>query len=59
MYSGFSPGFQAESLKDASAKPEQAGYPLVRGPVSPDPAVSFSFFHDPDGIEIQALERRQ
>jgi lactoylglutathione lyase len=57
-YSGFTLGFRVESLKDETARLEQAGYPLVRGPVSPNPAVIFSFFHDPDGIEIQLVEQR-
>jgi lactoylglutathione lyase len=57
-YSGFTLGFRVDSLKDWTARLEQAGYPLVRGPISPNPAVSFSFFHDPDGIEIQLLEQR-
>jgi lactoylglutathione lyase len=59
VYSGFTLGFRVESLKDGTAKLEQAGYPLVRGPIAPHPAVSFSFFHDPDGIEIQLVEQRQ
>jgi lactoylglutathione lyase len=58
VYSGFTLGFRVESLQEGTAKLEQAGYPLVRGPVSPGPAVSFSFFHDPDGIEIQLVEQR-
>jgi lactoylglutathione lyase len=58
-YSGFSLGFRVESLKEGTAALEQAGYPLVRGPLSPNPAVSFSFFHDPDGVEIQLVEQRQ
>jgi lactoylglutathione lyase len=58
-YSGFSLGFRVDSLKEGTAKLEQAGYPLVRGPISPNPAVSFSFFHDPDGIEIQLVEQSQ
>jgi lactoylglutathione lyase len=58
-YSGFTLGFRVDSLKEGTAKLEQSGYPLVRGPVSPNPAVSFSFFHDPNGIEIQLVEQRQ
>jgi lactoylglutathione lyase len=58
-HSGFTLGFRVESLKDGTAKLEQAGCPLVRGPVSPNPAVSFSYFHDPDGIEIQLVEQHQ
>ena len=56
--SGFSLGFRVESLDAGTALLEQAGYPLVRGPVSPNPAVRFSFFRDPDGIEIQLVEQR-
>jgi lactoylglutathione lyase len=59
VYSGFTLGFRVDSLKDGTAKLEQAGYPLVQGPVSPNPAVSFSFFRDPNGITIQLLEQRQ
>jgi lactoylglutathione lyase len=59
VYSGFTLGFRVESLKEGTARLEQAGYPLVRGPISPHPAVSFSFFRDPDGIGIQLLEQRQ
>jgi lactoylglutathione lyase len=56
-YSGFTLGFRVDSLKDGTAKLVQAGYPLVRGPISPGPTVTFSFFHDPDGIEIQLVEQ--
>lgn len=58
-YSGFALGFRVESLTEGTARLEQAGYPLVRGPLSPNPAVSFSFFHDPDGIEIQLVEQHR
>jgi lactoylglutathione lyase len=57
-YSGFSLGFHVESLEAGTAKLEQAGHPRIRGPISPNPAVSFSFFHDPDGIEVQLVEQR-
>jgi lactoylglutathione lyase len=55
-YSGFSLGFRVDSLKEGTARLEEAGYPPIWGPVSPGPAVSFSVFHDPDGIEIRLVE---
>ncbi len=54
--SGFSLGFRVESLEEATRMMENAGYPLLRGPISPNPNLRFSFFHDPDAIEIQVLE---
>lgn len=56
--SGFSLGFRVKSLNEATRMMENAGYPLLRGPFSPNDAVRFSFFSDPDGIEIQLLENR-
>ncbi len=55
-HSGFSIGFRVESLDEAARRLESAGYPLLRGPLSPDPSVRFSFFRDPDGTEIQLAE---
>ena len=57
-FAGFSVGFQVDSLEEATKKLEDAGYPRIRGPVSPSPRSIFSFFHDPDGVEIQLLERK-
>jgi lactoylglutathione lyase len=57
-YSGFSIGFVVESLESATEKMEKSGYPRIRGPLSPNPTVAFSFFHDPDGVEIQLLEHK-
>ena len=56
IYSGFSIAFVVESLRESTEKMEKAGYPCIRGPLSPNPTVAFSFFHDPDGVEIQLLE---
>lgn len=53
---GFSIGFRVNSLDEATRRLERAGYPLLRGPVMPGPAIRFSFFRDPDGIEVQLLE---
>ena len=56
VFQGFTIGFEVDSLEAWTKKTEDAGYKLIRGPNSPNPTVRFSFFHDPDGIEIQLLE---
>jgi len=58
-FSGFSVGFEVESLEDATKKLEAAGYPKIRGPISPSPQTAFSFFKDPDGVEIQLVESKR
>jgi lactoylglutathione lyase len=57
-YNGFSIGFTVDSLEESSKKLEAAGYAKVQGPVSPNPHVIFSFFHDPDGVEVELVENR-
>lgn len=54
--SGFTLGFEVESLADATAMMTAAGYPCVRGPIEPSAGVRFSFFIDPNDIEIQLTE---
>ena len=58
-FAGFSVGFEVPSLEEATKKMEEAGYPKIRGPISPSPQVIFSFFKDPDGVEIQLLENKR
>jgi lactoylglutathione lyase len=58
-YSGFSVGIEVDSLEAATERMKQAGFPRIRGPVSPSPGVSFSFFHDPNGVEIELIERKR
>lgn len=53
---GFSIGFEVESLEKATLEMEKQGYKLLRGPVSPGPKVSFSFFAGPGSEEIQLIE---
>lgn len=55
-YAGFSLGFRVDSLDEASAKMEAAGFPIGHGPISPAPGTRFSFLKDPDGIEIELIE---
>ena len=58
-YTGFSIGFNVESLEETTALLEQKGYPLLRGPISPNPSVTFSFFAGPGNIEIEILEYKK
>jgi lactoylglutathione lyase len=53
---GFSLGITVESLSEAVAQVEAAGYPVFAGPIQPNPHVRFCFVHDPDGHEVQLLE---
>ncbi|NLW78182.1 MAG: VOC family protein [Ruminococcaceae bacterium] len=57
-YSGFSIGIEVASLDEATARLGQAGFPVIRGPVSPDGATRFSFIQDPNGIEVELIEYR-
>jgi lactoylglutathione lyase len=57
-YAGFSIGFDVSSLEETTALLEEKGYHRILGPISPNPAVSFSFFSGPGGIEIEIMERR-
>ena len=56
VFSGFSVGFAVDSLDAATKKMEEAGYKKIRGPISPNPSIKFSYFPDPDGAEIQLME---
>jgi lactoylglutathione lyase len=57
-YSGFSLGFAVDSLEQATLDIEAAGCQKIRGPISPNPNVSFSFFRGPDGIELELIESK-
>ncbi|MDR3165918.1 MAG: VOC family protein [Synergistaceae bacterium] len=58
-YTGFSIGFDVPSLKETTALLEGKGYLRIKGPISPNPAVVFSFFSGPGGIEIEILEYKK
>lgn len=53
---GISIGFEVEDLTYATKTMADHGYPLRRGPLSPNPHIRFSFFTDPDGYEVQLAE---
>lgn len=54
---GVSFGLETNDLDGLTAKLEQAGYP-VRGPLSPNPKIRFSFVKDPDGYTVQLVEQK-
>jgi predicted enzyme related to lactoylglutathione lyase len=45
-----------ENLEESTKKLEAAGYPRIRGPISPGPKVAISYFKDPDGVEIYLFQ---
>jgi lactoylglutathione lyase len=49
-------GFLVENLQAMSACLEQNGFPVRVGPISPGGSIAFSFFHDPDGYDIQLCQ---
>jgi len=58
VFSGFAIGFAVDSLDEATRKMENSGYKKLRGPISPNPSIKFSYFPDPDGVEIQLMESK-
>lgn len=53
---GVSLGFEVESLDKAMIYLETQGIPVARGPIAPNPHLSFFYILDPDGFEIQLAE---
>ena len=49
-------GFEVESLEEMTKKLTDAGFPVLRGPVSPNEHITFSFFRDPVGYKVQISE---
>lgn len=55
---GISIGLRVESLEKAMEYVKKENIPIVRGPESPGPGISFFFIEDPDGVEVQILEQK-
>lgn len=53
---GISLGFEVESLDEAMIYLETKGIPVARGPITPNPHLTFFYILDPDGFEIQLAE---
>lgn len=56
---GVSVGFEVGSLDEAMTELSNEGIPIARGPVSPNPHLTFFYILDPDGFEVQIAEHRQ
>jgi lactoylglutathione lyase len=53
---GISLGFEVESLDEAMNYLKKQGIPIARGPIAPNPHLSFFYILDPDGFEVQLAE---
>lgn len=51
-------GISVESLESTIEYLKNRQIPIIRGPLSPAPNVSFIFVHDPDGYEVQLVEMK-
>lgn len=56
-YAGFSIGFSVANLEETMLQLEKQGFPMLRGPISPAPHIRLAFFRDPDGVEIELIEK--
>lgn len=54
--SGVSIGFEVESLEQSIDLLTSQGIPVARGPITPNPRLSFFYVLDPDGFEVQLAE---
>ncbi|WP_342439407.1 VOC family protein [Paenibacillus sp. FSL L8-0436] len=50
---GVSIGFEVASLDEAIESFKSQGIPVARGPITPNPRISFFYVLDPDGFEVQ------
>lgn len=55
---GLSVGFLTDSLDDAIGYMKKNNISIKKGPFSPSPSVSFFYIEDPNGVEIQIVERK-
>ncbi|CAM4205200.1 VOC family protein [Saccharibacillus endophyticus] len=56
---GVSVGFEVDSLEDAMEELRHKGIPIARGPIAPNPRLSFFYVLDPDGFEIQLAQHHE
>jgi lactoylglutathione lyase len=54
---GVSLGFDVPSLEDKMAFVQEQGIKITAGPFRPNPHVQFFFVKDPNGLEIQFVQR--
>ncbi len=51
-------GIAVDSLEEVMEYLDKLGIPVIRGPISPNPATRFIFINDPDGYEVQLVEMK-
>lgn len=56
---GVSVGFEVESLEGAMEELRHKDIPIARGPITPNPRLSFFYISDPDGFEVQLAQHHQ
>ncbi|MBP1903808.1 lactoylglutathione lyase [Paenibacillus turicensis] len=56
---GISLGFEVESLDEAMIYLKTQGIEVARGPITPNPHLSFFYILDPDGFEVQLAEHNK
>ena len=56
---GVSVGFEVDSLEDAMEELRNKDIPIARGPITPNPRLSFFYVVDPDGFEIQLAQHHE
>lgn len=49
-------GFEVDSLEKAMELMRENNIPILRGPISPNPSVTFFFIKDPNGVEVQIVQ---
>lgn len=53
---GLSIGFEVDSIEKAIELMNENNITIQRGPISPNPSVSFFFINDPNGVEVQIVQ---
>lgn len=56
---GVSVGFEVESLETVMEELRHKGLTIARGPITPNPRLSFFYVVDPDGFEIQLAQHHE
>ena len=51
-------GLSVENLDEALEYMKELGVEIVRGPVQPNPGTRFFFIHDPDGVNLEIIEKK-
>lgn len=55
---GLSIGIGVENLDEMMAYLKSKQIEIIKGPFSPTPHIRFCFVHDPNGVEVQLIEKQ-